>query len=512
MRVDHLNVRYHDVSPREVVDLEDALHALVTDGLASAVAAVDLEDGLLDGRLAGCWAVCLAEVYVEVSLDPGRRSECVRAWAEALVGAVREAVVEGTSRPAEVAGLVVYRTEGEALVDLLTAVASGETTRAWAWRQIGLIRPTVGVVLSDVVDALVARPRSVPAVLGAVDEQVLRVLAPMALRRLARAVLRAVDGHAPAERSGPAEAVTAGPATGHRLIPAAVAALPTAAWAGATDPLDQAALGVLSTAMVAPAHLHDSRFVEGVVADALRPVRSSVTRRPDDRGSTLAHHRDDSTDDHREDHRDEHRDEQRDEGELVSPVAAEGTEAPRASQQPEALPALVAGPEADAGADADGVVSDWGGVWFLLHAFDALDVVDAWVHRGVAVESGLRQVIVSLTGAPTDDPCVAWLSGDGAGDQNRGQGAETDAVALDAQVDPVVADVKTWLLCRAEGRLTDLALAAAWRRPVVLRALPGELEVEFRLADVDLDVRVAGLDLDPGWVWWLGSFVRFRYV
>ena len=30
--------------------------------------------------------------------------------------------------------------------------------------------------------------------------------------------------------------------------------------------------------------------------------------------------------------------------------------------------------------------------------------------------------------------------------------------------------------------------------------------------DVDIDVRIAGLDIDPGFVWWLGAVVGFRYV
>jgi hypothetical protein len=31
------------------------------------------------------------------------------------------------------------------------------------------------------------------------------------------------------------------------------------------------------------------------------------------------------------------------------------------------------------------------------------------------------------------------------------------------------------------------------------------------LDDVDFDVRMAGLDLDPGWIPWLGVVVRFIY-
>jgi hypothetical protein len=40
----------------------------------------------------------------------------------------------------------------------------------------------------------------------------------------------------------------------------------------------------------------------------------------------------------------------------------------------------------------------------------------------------------------------------------------------------------------------------------------GWMDVHLRLDDVDIDVRRAGLDIDPGWVPWLGSVVRFCYV
>jgi hypothetical protein len=39
----------------------------------------------------------------------------------------------------------------------------------------------------------------------------------------------------------------------------------------------------------------------------------------------------------------------------------------------------------------------------------------------------------------------------------------------------------------------------------------GWIEFRLRLADVDLDVRRAGLDVDPGFVPWLGAVVVIRY-
>jgi hypothetical protein len=50
------------------------------------------------------------------------------------------------------------------------------------------------------------------------------------------------------------------------------------------------------------------------------------------------------------------------------------------------------------------------------------------------------------------------------------------------------------------------------RRSGTVRYSPGWIEFELRLSDVDLDVRRAGLDLDPGFVAWLGTVVVIRYA
>ncbi|WP_412543359.1 hypothetical protein R8Z50_13030 [Longispora sp. K20-0274] len=49
-------------------------------------------------------------------------------------------------------------------------------------------------------------------------------------------------------------------------------------------------------------------------------------------------------------------------------------------------------------------------------------------------------------------------------------------------------------------------------RPGVIVADRGWTEVRLALDGVDVDVRRAGLDVDPGWVPWLGTVVVFRYV
>lgn len=54
-----------------------------------------------------------------------------------------------------------------------------------------------------------------------------------------------------------------------------------------------------------------------------------------------------------------------------------------------------------------------------------------------------------------------------------------------------------WGLARRRGRVV---------------ADPGWLEIQLELDEVDMAVRRAGLDLDPGWLAWLGTVVVFRYV
>jgi hypothetical protein len=49
------------------------------------------------------------------------------------------------------------------------------------------------------------------------------------------------------------------------------------------------------------------------------------------------------------------------------------------------------------------------------------------------------------------------------------------------------------------------------RRRARVEADPGWIDAFFPLEAVSTDVRAAGLDLDPGWIPWLGVVVRFLY-
>lgn len=61
-------------------------------------------------------------------------------------------------------------------------------------------------------------------------------------------------------------------------------------------------------------------------------------------------------------------------------------------------------------------------------------------------------------------------------------------------------------------RNAHLGLAEVVARPGRITATRTHIDVFFDLAQADIRVRRAGLDIDPGWVAWLGRVVHFHYV
>ncbi len=53
--------------------------------------------------------------------------------------------------------------------------------------------------------------------------------------------------------------------------------------------------------------------------------------------------------------------------------------------------------------------------------------------------------------------------------------------------------------------------AGFFAQPALAIATPSHLDLYFRMIDIRLDVRRVALDVDPGWLPWLGRVVRFHY-
>lgn len=472
--IERLRAHYHDVDPVRLPVLDDALREL-----ADHILDDELDGSGLDGDvLASAWAVCVDELVVDVDLEDVRSTRDVAAsWAHAILAALADAV-DGTGGAA---GVVVYRREVDALTDLVTAVAHGDFSRRWAWRQVHLIgartpRPTA----VDVAAAALARPSLLPAALAAAGPACRVLFGVEDWVRLAHSVAThigspswSVRDPSPGPTDGGGRRATTsaraqdGVARPARRTPTADtwATVPDHVWAAVTDGRDRWSLAVLCQAVAGP-HLTRDRSAIETIADHAPPAGR---HRPATRGSDRADTRE-----------------------------------------------AIAGPGTPDERLAEAVISAWGGVWFLAHPLLELGVVDSLGSGPVGareVPDALSAILVAVTGAPADDPSVLGLSG---------RGAEVPAWApTPAQVREVqrwAATITSWLAERAGGRLVARRAdvpggeRSLWRRTVTIETAPGWIEVTASLTDVDIDVRMAGLDLDPGFVWWLGAVVRFRYV
>jgi hypothetical protein len=128
----------------------------------------------------------------------------------------------------------------------------------------------------------------------------------------------------------------------------------------------------------------------------------------------------------------------------------------------------------------------------------------------------IHQAVQRMVEVPPDEPAAFAIAGT---DRSRGQWlleSELPSKREDQALNSLAADWTAATLGRlADARDDDQTpvpeLAWLVQRPATVLALPGWVEITFRARDADSLVRRAGLDLDPGWVDWLGCVVRYRY-
>lgn len=151
--------------------------------------------------------------------------------------------------------------------------------------------------------------------------------------------------------------------------------------------------------------------------------------------------------------------------------------------------------------------SEFGGLLFLLPLVEPASLPPERPLRW-----SLQQLALALVPAESGDPAVLAFCGLGP-----------EAVSPDLDEPPATEDEAAVFVELAAGLVATLALRLGEPEPsrvllerVVRRrarvvADPGWLELVFSLDDVSTELRRAGLDLDPGFLPWLGVVVRFVY-
>lgn len=114
-------------------------------------------------------------------------------------------------------------------------------------------------------------------------------------------------------------------------------------------------------------------------------------------------------------------------------------------------------------------------------------------------------VPMPLSGAFTPPPQWQAVAGTNAPSRLRRRTAPPLS-DFEAMLDAWVTAARRW--CR---RYAGIGLCELVRRHGRLALTPTHCELIFDLSQVDLRIRRAGLDLDPGWLPWLGRVVKFHY-
>jgi hypothetical protein len=377
--------------------------------------------------------------------------------------------------------VVIYRRPWDATVDLVRCLSLGDSRRAWAWRQCGLLRgpapSTPAERARTIAAALVADPPMIPAVLAMVDE-------PLALPLDVPLWLRTAEVWA-ASATSPGEPVSAVPRDAAPLPPAVVAAtLRSAVGRGLAPHRDavrrlniaaRTALARLALACTVPHRIRDERMVAAV---ALAVVTQEATAEMTATATTTA-------------------------GRSGRPAMVTGPmdDITRSVSRP--LPSENVEPM-DEPMD-ERLFTHHGGLLFLVWPIGQVVAPDLPAEE---LPGAVARLCGRLTDVDADDPAVRALTGplpDAEPDPARSDDPDGERERL----------VRAWLLDRlyppeAGGEPVDLDWL--WHRPALIDLAPGWIDAEFPLDEVDLRIRRALLDLDPGWLWWRGAVMRFRYV
>jgi len=159
--------------------------------------------------------------------------------------------------------------------------------------------------------------------------------------------------------------------------------------------------------------------------------------------------------------------------------------------------------------------TDWGGLLLLLNVLEPAGLLDpqAPLPPGRTLRWTLHHLAQALAPVTADDPAALAFAGLAPGTRPPSRqgpaasGPECYAIAeLRARVVRCLHRV-----LEADTEHPEAVLARVCRRPAVILADPGWIEVRFALACLSTQLRRARLDLNLDWLPWLGTVVRFSY-
>jgi hypothetical protein len=456
--------------------------------------------------------ICLKSLRVPAQVNLSRTDAALSAaLIEALVSGLADAITRSD-------GLVRYASRAQALVDLLIAVGRGDLSRAWAWRQLGLWSGSVEAPGKGAAAAMMKMPETVSAALvevaraGALAGLVAQIPAGewTAIARAALATAGVSNLHALFDTPkwiGPGDqelvshqveepdVLRATRTQLTRLVPGLIRTTARAiarqsqllraiARVAVSDIRVREALAILATLEVdpsAPSRVPKLRALldallqemDSASAPELRPRRSNSAK---GQGGFQAA------------------------SPLEEQVGTDDATFPAASFRRSGHTRA-------------------GGLLFLLHIVRELGLAETLCEEeSVLAHRSLRWTLHQIARCllplePQDAAALAFagLAPDAEPpDQMDEPPSEPEQQAIAVAADAIVARLRERVGQPEEPRPTLLLQICRRRAEIV--ADPAWLEVCLALDDVSTSIRRAGLDLDLGWLPWLGCVVRFRYA
>ena len=148
----------------------------------------------------------------------------------------------------------------------------------------------------------------------------------------------------------------------------------------------------------------------------------------------------------------------------------------------------------------------------MLESAGILDA-DAPLPPGRTLRWTLHRLAQSLVPVSAEDPAALAFAGLAPGSRPP----SLDPPEADATERSAIAGLRERVTMRLHAALSagdehrEAVLVRVCRRPAEILADPGWIEVRFPLATLSTELRRVGLDLNPDWLPWLGTVVRFGY-
>jgi hypothetical protein len=443
--------------------------------------------------------LCIRRIHAPVRLRLSSTDAAMAdEWSSALAEEIARALRDGRA--------IFYRSRRQALMDMAMSMARGDLNRAWAWRQLGLWRASdragESEAIFELTRALCSEPAAiVPAMVVLAEagwmgrtarrmtgEQwtslAIAALAEIGVARLLDEFERAA---ALAQRAPSPRAVREAlrVLNNSRLLRVVIASqVLTGQSAEACR-----AVAALAAFEAEPALLRTASApaLIAIVAETIRASRSNIiealpdSSAPDDAVEITVKADETAIEDR---------------GERVAGVSEEESAPPDLRRR---------------------ALTKFGGLLFLLGVIEELKLVDEILASDALGLRPLRWTMSSLAlaivPARIDDPAALAFAGLPPGAEPPHAVAEpmteAEAIAIQTLAARIVERLRASLEWPDEPAATLIEFVCHRRAEVV--AEPGWIDVKLSLDEVSTEIRRAGLDLDPGYVPWLGVVMKFVY-